>query len=151
MSCSKLANFGDIPLTRFGHTATIGGDYLMVFGGWNGHETLDELYQYSFSNIYIYIYIASNYWYEIKRASGERPSSRYRHGSVSMGGQLYVFGGVDQTQARFNDCYKYDVQAKLWQKVKYASPLRPSPRSFHRVCIIGNFLMVVGIYIYIYI
>ena len=102
----------------------------------------------------IYIYIASNYWYEIKRANGERPSSRYRHGSGSIGGQLYVFGGVDQTQARFNDCFKYDVQSKIWQKVKYASPVRPSPRSFHRVCIVENYLMVVGIihiYIYIYI
>jgi hypothetical protein len=48
---SKLMSSGDVPLTRFGHAAVVFEDSMYVFGGWNGHDTLDELYQYSFCNI----------------------------------------------------------------------------------------------------
>jgi hypothetical protein len=37
---------------------------MFIFGGWNGHETMDDLFQYSF---------LSNYWYEIRGAVGQSP------------------------------------------------------------------------------
>ena len=52
---------GDVPTARFGHTAEVNKSCMYVFGGWNGVDTLDELFTYSFS---------SNLWYEERLTSG---------------------------------------------------------------------------------
>lgn len=69
----ELKGDGIMPLNRFGHTAIVYEHSMFVFGGWNGHDTMDDIYQYSFRKYYILIRIASNYWYEIKRVKGIRP------------------------------------------------------------------------------
>jgi N-acetylneuraminic acid mutarotase len=56
---------GSLPITRFGHTASVYNDAMYVFGGWDGHDTLDDLYAYSFD---------ANIWYEIRRISGSSPN-----------------------------------------------------------------------------
>jgi hypothetical protein len=60
---------------------------MYIFGGWNGTDTLDELYTYSY---------ISNFWYEEKLVSGTRPPSRYRHASTIIGNSMYICGGVDK-------------------------------------------------------
>jgi hypothetical protein len=66
-----------MPLNRFGHTAVVYEHSMFIFGGWNGHDTMDDIYQYSFCKFKLYLriiyFIASNYWYEIKRVKGARP------------------------------------------------------------------------------
>lgn len=37
-----------LPLNRFGHSAVIIQHQMVIFGGWNGHDTMDDLYYYSF-------------------------------------------------------------------------------------------------------
>lgn len=44
----ELRGDGVIPLNRFGHSALIYENSMYIFGGWNGHDTMDDLYQYSF-------------------------------------------------------------------------------------------------------
>ena len=44
-----------------------------IFGGWNGSDTLDELYTYSF---------ISNIFYAERLVSGMHPPARYRHSST---------------------------------------------------------------------
>ncbi len=73
---------------------------MFIFGGWNGHDTMDDIYQYSFGNYSPQIIIptlVSNFWYEIKKVKGPRPSPRYRHTSVLCEGSMVIFGGVDTT------------------------------------------------------
>lgn len=70
---------------------------MIVFGGWNGHDTMDDIYHYSFGkSLFFYLRcIVSNNWYEIRRVKGIRPPPRYRHSAVVIGKQMIVFGGVD--------------------------------------------------------
>lgn len=41
---TKIMGHGDSPLNRFGHTAILYDHSMYVFGGWNGHDTLYDLY-----------------------------------------------------------------------------------------------------------
>lgn len=77
----------------FGHSATMYNDSMYVFGGWDGKVCLDDFYQYSFN---------TNIWYSLKRSSGEKPSPRYRHDALAYMGSLYIFGGVNASQLRYN-------------------------------------------------
>jgi hypothetical protein len=43
------------PLNRFGHTACLFEHSMFIFGGWNGHDTMDDIFQYSFRKAYISI------------------------------------------------------------------------------------------------
>jgi len=36
-------------LNRFGHAAVVCNNSMFVIGGWNGHDTMDDIYQFSFS------------------------------------------------------------------------------------------------------
>lgn len=49
-------------MPRFGHVAVTYEHFMYVFGGWDGQNCLDDLYQYSFE---------TNIWYELRRFSGE--------------------------------------------------------------------------------
>jgi hypothetical protein len=59
--CSILKNFkwklikayGESqPLDRLGHSAVVIDHQMIIFGGWNGEDTMDDLYHYSFGNIF---------------------------------------------------------------------------------------------------
>jgi N-acetylneuraminic acid mutarotase len=125
---------GAPPLTRFGHTAVVFNHSMYIFGGWDGHETLDDLYQYSF---------ASNIWYELRRVQGSRPSPRYRHSMVAYGKSLFIFGGVDKQQVRYNDLYEFQTDTKEWS-VKHASGQMPTSRTFHRALMHGDDMYILG-------
>ena len=47
MQSKKLKGDGDVPLPRFGHSADSFNNLMFVFGGWNGFNTLDEVYSFS--------------------------------------------------------------------------------------------------------
>lgn len=40
----ELKGDGIVPLNRFGHTAVVFEHSMFVFGGWNGHDTMDDIY-----------------------------------------------------------------------------------------------------------
>ena len=60
----EIVSEGIQPLNRFGHSAVVFQNSMFIFGGWNGHDTMDDIFQYSF---------LSNYWYEIHRTNGSPP------------------------------------------------------------------------------
>ena len=39
--------FQESPLRRFGHSAVIYGSSMYIFGGWNGHDTMDDLSEFN--------------------------------------------------------------------------------------------------------
>ena len=45
---SIVAKGQSLPLNRFGHSAVVIDYQMIVFGGWNGHDTMDDVYHYSF-------------------------------------------------------------------------------------------------------
>jgi N-acetylneuraminic acid mutarotase len=121
LNIKLMEEYGEIPIPRFGHTAVVYKNSLYVFGGWNGYETLDDLYQYSF---------ISNFWYLEKISYGVKPPSRYRHASTTIGESMFIFGGINTRQTKFNDLYEYHFPKREWKMVDtYGST--PSPRTFH--------------------
>jgi N-acetylneuraminic acid mutarotase len=41
---SRVKAEGTIPLNRFGHSACVCSNSMFVIGGWNGHDTMDDVY-----------------------------------------------------------------------------------------------------------
>lgn len=125
---------GAIVKGRFGHTASVYKDSMFVFGGWDGWACLDDFLEYSFT---------TNIFYEIRRASGKRPTPRYRHDSVVINDKLFVFGGVDHHQKRFNDISEFCFDKKTWTSIVFPGCL-PSKRSFQRIASYENMIFIVG-------
>lgn len=142
LKACKLENFewvalpevGVQPLPRFGHTAVVYNHSMYVFGGWDGHETLEDLYQYSFT---------TNIWYELRRTLGIKPSPRYRHSCVVFNGSLFIFGGVDKSQKRFNDLHEFNIQHKEWSFKNTGGEI-PSQRTFHTALAHENCMFILG-------
>lgn len=130
----NVNNTGVQPLPRFGHSAVVFNDSMYIFGGWDGHETLDDLYQYNFT---------TGFWYELKRTVGLRPSPRYRHSCVVFSGSLFIFGGVDKSQRRFNDLHEYNIQHKEWTAKRVEGEI-PSHRTFHTALVQDNIMFILG-------
>merc|ERR1719171_2330324 len=94
---------------------------MFAFGGWNGHDTLDDLYEFS---------MIPAQWHSVP-GRGDVPPSRYRHSAVVYGCCMFVFGGVDKRQARFADLCEFSFDTRSWSRVKtFGDP--PSARTFHR-------------------
>jgi N-acetylneuraminic acid mutarotase len=125
---------GSVPPSRFGHTCIVYNQSMYVFGGWDGHDTLDDLYQYSFG---------SKIWYELRKTQGIKPNPRYRHSCVLHESSLFIFGGVDKSQIRYNDLYEYNIDKREWV-CKRTTGKCPSSRTFHRSVMHGEFMFVLG-------
>jgi N-acetylneuraminic acid mutarotase len=119
---------------RFGHAVGLYSGSMFLFGGWDGKNCLNDLYQYSF---------LTNIWYDLKATLGENPCPRYRHEGIVYKNSFYIFGGVDEKQTRFNDVYQFFFERKEWKKI-IASGCAPTPRTFHRVTTYGNLMISVG-------
>jgi hypothetical protein len=94
---------------------------MYIFGGWNGTDTLDELYTYSF---------LSNYWYQERSVTGSKPPSRYRHASTVIGSSMFIFGGVDKNQTRYDDLFEFNFERREWRSIETYGNI-PTPRTFH--------------------
>lgn len=108
-SWARVETEGTLPLNRFGHSAVVCKEFMFIIGGWNGHDTMDDVFQYSF---------LSNLWFEVRRIKGTRPKPRYRHSAIACKNEIIIFGGVDTSQQRFNDLYKFNVDQRRWEELK---------------------------------
>lgn len=131
---SLVEEYGEVPVPRFGHSANVIGTSMYVFGGWNGFETQDELYQFS---------MVSDFWYLEKLTSGCKPLPRYRHSSTRIGRSLFIFGGINQAQRKFNDLFEYCVTNREWTQIE-GTGRTPSPRTFHQMAALDNKIFLVG-------
>lgn len=93
---------GSIPSRRFGHSGVVhtASNRLVVFGGWDGRDTLNDLFEFNF---------VTKEWKKME-THGVSPPHRYRHTAVIFGDNMFVFGGVDKTHSRFNDLQRLDLR-----------------------------------------
>jgi hypothetical protein len=117
-------NSNIIPCQRSLHAGSIWKDNLIIFGGYDGHQRINDLYSYSFkthqwrllrdhhpNNIEIHHHHHHNHDYTNNDNyntignnsinSSRAPSPRDRHIAVVYGNGLYIFGGFDG-QSRVN-------------------------------------------------
>lgn len=74
---------------------------------------------------------------------GVRPKPRYRHSAVAFQGTIFIFGGVDTQQLRFNDLFSYETETRKWQEIETLG-LPPKERTFHKAVIFSNVMYIVG-------
>ncbi|CAD8099772.1 unnamed protein product [Paramecium sonneborni] len=121
---------------RFGHTSVPYQNSMFIFGGWDGTSCLDEMYEYSF---------VTNTFYEIRRCSGQKPKARYRHEALVYNSNMFLFGGVDHLQIRYNDLHQYNFKKREWIKINTSGSI-PSARTFHKLVNLENQFFLLGGY-----
>ena len=99
---------------------------MYIFGGWNGHDTMDDIFQFSFGKLVVdkifyfplFSILVSKYWYEIRRVRGKKPPPRYRHTAIMCNQSMIIFGGVDTQKTRFNDIFTYEFDKRKWTNIE---------------------------------
>lgn len=105
---------------RFGHTSVVRKDFMYIFGGYDGEETLNEI---------LIIDLLNKTVKQTESAKGYI-KGRYRHSASCNDYAMYIFGGIDQNEERFNDLYEYIFESHSWSKVITIGN-SPSKRTFH--------------------
>ncbi|MDO8614600.1 MAG: hypothetical protein Q7T33_02550, partial [Dehalococcoidia bacterium] len=91
LGLSAWAGAGAMPAKRYGHSAAISGDIILVSGGSDGTGYKSEVWAAPLS-----VNGALGSWQQTRSL----PGARYGHGSAALKGRLYIMGGYDGTAAR---------------------------------------------------
>jgi len=90
------------PSARAGHTSTLVGSKLLLFGGGDGAKILNDTW----------LLDPVNFTWTRPMISGTPPSGRCAHTATLLGGKLIIFGGGDGSR-RFKDLYILDIDELL--------------------------------------
>lgn len=139
MAWSRPTTEAAPPKARGGHTATLVGTDLVVFGGHSstGSGTF-TYYDDTFA-----LNLENNTWHKV-RTGGDKPSARYGHTASLVGQRIYVFGGRGEDGAVFKDLYFLDTSSWCWVRVSTTSPAAPRARFNHAAALVGNKIVISG-------
>ncbi|KAL0697889.1 hypothetical protein Bca4012_054011 [Brassica carinata] len=104
----RAATIGCPPSARDSHTCSSWKNKIVVIGGEDGHD-------YYLSDVHI-LDTDTFIWKELD-TSGQLLTPRAGHVTVSLGRNLYVFGGFTDAQNLYNDLYVLDLDTCVWSKV----------------------------------
>lgn len=125
-------NYGDIPGVRMGHTATLWGDKVLIFGGENEHR--------AYLNDLIIFDIKTAHWHQPEIA-GTIPRGRARHAATIFDDKLFIVGGLsgqDNNTILDDFCY---LDLKKWE---WSRTWRFVPRFDHHSWVWGGRIWVFG-------
>jgi len=122
-----------LPCQRSLHAGAVWKDCFVVFGGYDGHRRVNDLYSFNFK---------TSQWQELSNANA--PSPRDRHVATVYENFLYIFGGFDG-MARVNDLHAYRLDTNVWHAVDGAGQA-PSPRHSHAAVVYRESMFVFGGY-----
>jgi N-acetylneuraminic acid mutarotase len=97
----KVPNF-----LSYGSTLIHCKDSLYLFGGTNGEQFFNQLWNYS---------LDSQEW-SLCTTSGSIPCGRYKHYSVIYNDYMYVIGGAGYASLQF-EIYKINLKTLVWEKL----------------------------------
>ncbi|KAI1290869.1 Host cell factor 1 [Halotydeus destructor] len=139
---------GPYPCPRLGHSFTLFGDKIFLFGGLandsddpknNIPRYLNDLYilqMKAFSNVL---------QWDQPVVHGQPPPPRESHTAVayesSTGKRLIIYGGM--SGCRLGDLWQLDMESMTWSKPILYGP-QPLPRSLHSATLINNKMYVFG-------
>ncbi|WZY98174.1 hypothetical protein YC2023_070503 [Brassica napus] len=104
----RAVTIGNPPSARDSHTCSSWKNKIVVIGGEDGHD-------YYLSDVHI-LDTDTFMWKELN-TSGQLLTPRAGHVTVSLGRNLYVFGGFTDAQNLYDDLYVLDVETGVWSKV----------------------------------
>jgi len=122
------------------HTASLVGNRIFVFGGFDGHGT----------NFHLSIFDPyARMWTNVPNSQirGTLPVSRTNHASAAVGKKMYVFGGNNNNEAGMyqvlDDLSVLDTETMTWSKPKTTGDV-PCARSGHTLTAIGSKVYLFG-------
>eukprot|EP00933_Yihiella_yeosuensis_P079752 TRINITY_DN93164_c0_g1_i1.p1 TRINITY_DN93164_c0_g1~~TRINITY_DN93164_c0_g1_i1.p1 ORF type:complete len:634 (+),score=132.81 TRINITY_DN93164_c0_g1_i1:122-2023(+) len=147
---SKEEVTGEAPEPRGGHTATLVGSDIILFGGANSEETFGDVYRFDLSR---------KKWTRLQNPS-DAPSKRTSHAAaLDTNGRIYTYGGYDAEANFLNDLWilkappsppagQDEGEASL--TVTWAKPVPtgtvPMAREGHSLTLVDNKLVLFGGY-----
>lgn len=146
----KPPRFGTPPCPRLGHSFTLIGNKVYLFGGLansGGDETkptpsykyLDDFYTLELKHGHTTVW-------DMPGTYGGLPSPRESHTACSWTDEykntkLIIYGGMSGN--RLSDLFMLDINSMTWQKPQILGP-QPLPRSLHTACVIGDRMFIFG-------
>jgi N-acetylneuraminic acid mutarotase len=122
------------PQPRSAHTAVVYKNEMYIFGGWNGHESLNDFYCLNLDTLQ---------WRQIN--SADCPSKRRMHSAVVHKDKMYIFGGYDESRPAqsYNELCCFDFLTETWKIVPCQGRI-PIGRSRAAATIVGNNMYIIG-------
>ena len=128
----KTYNSSEHPSKRWGHSAILYNNNMIIFGG--------RHLQRSLSNIYLLDFITFN-WSKIE-PEGNPPSGRDSHSAVLYNNyDMIIFGGNGYT-IKFNDLWDFNISEYKWTKINTQGKC-PCARDGHLSAMIYNKYMII--------
>lgn len=120
---AKLDTKGVTPAPRYGHSAVLYENQMIVFGGYDNEGGK--------SNELFILDLTTNTWNQVAMTEQGWPDARYNHQAVLMKHKkkpvMIVFGGTNGTTP-LNDVLSFDLNTKTWTEVKVKGDI-PEPRT----------------------
>jgi hypothetical protein len=126
------------PCPRGGHSATLSGHSIVIFGG-HYYRSKEEGYMYL--NDTFLLDVSANKFNKAK-TNGTPPAPRYGHSAILAGSRIIIFGGKGEKEKVFRDLHALDPATLTW----YQGPEgigSPSARFGHSANLVGNSKMLI--------
>jgi len=130
------------PEDREGHTASVVGQHIFIFGGTWTDEEDNTLYMND-----LHVLDTSQLCWSRPPASGAIPIEREGHTATTVGHRIFVFGGTwvddEDNSTYLNDLYIFDVDLAAWLQADTTGE-PPIQREGHTASVIGTQMVVFG-------
>ena len=124
------------PVGRYGHSLSIVGSNLLVFGGQVETTFFDELWRFDLNSL------KGTPTWQLVRPTGPAPARRTGHSAVVYRDRLYIFGGTDGNY-HYNDTWCFDLATQTWTELKCVGYI-PAPREGHAACMVDDIMYIFG-------
>ncbi|KAH9893954.1 hypothetical protein C8Q73DRAFT_497053 [Cubamyces lactineus] len=133
-----VAVYGLSPVGRHGHTLTVVGTKICMFGGQVDGVFFNDLWSFDLHSLR-----KRPAWKLVEPAERPlRPSKRTSHICMPYEEKIILFGGAD-CDRHYNDTWEFDTTTKTWTELRCTGTI-PSPRSGHSATVIGRVMYVFG-------
>ena len=133
-SKKKSYNGPGHPSKRWGHSAVLYNNSMIIFGGRHSHRILSNIYSLDFATLS---------WIKIEPYS-KAPQARDSHSAVIYNNSDMIIFGGNGTSGKMNDLWNFNFNLKKWQEIsKTDKKIWPKPRDGHNTAVIYDKYMVV--------
>lgn len=126
------------------HTAVMDGSNMIVYGGIDYPAPgLPPSFLSSHHCLRVFNTLINTWTFP--QVSGVLPGPRIHHRTEVHGDHLYLFGGMNNDDERFNSWFRYDLGSGEWSSVDIIGNGLVSPRSSPSLVVLGScFLILLG-------
>jgi len=123
---------GPEPPARFSHTASMFGEYMVVFGGEENHnKNLNDVWQINLDRT------GDTLKWEMLKPSGKPPTPRHGHSSDIIQHYMIIFGGLGDDNVALNDVKILDLKLLQWIHPVVNGDI-PKPRHYHATITVNH-------------